>query len=187
MSRPNITFEALVKNSKSLYTAFAGIASSSDYEKIYRTLAFTNIYSLKDAISVLAQSNPTITKKVEDFANAPENYNAVMQNLLSNIYNFNNVIIPIRSSDFIVSENNSQDTYFWIEERIEISEDLKNKTFHVAKLMVDEKSDSLLFNNGEDGWMEYKEENEKDDYRKFSGEVARKYKEYLAEKQLLKD
>ena len=185
--KPKITFDTLRKKERSLFTAFVGVATATEYKKVFELQAFTQAHGLMNSVCELAKHNTLLIKKIEDHANDPLHYNAVMQNLIQNINNFENIVIPVRNSDFVVKEKLVQDTYFWIDERIELTLDIKNNTFYVAKLMVDEKSDALLFNNGEDGWTEYKNDIERHDYRKFSGEVAERYKEYLAERQLLKD
>lgn len=184
--RPKITFDTLYKKEIILFKAFAGVATSSDYKKLFDIQAFQmHCRVLSVALKEFTKGNPSLIRNIETFANDPQNYHAMMQEIISNIDYFKNIVIPSRPCDFVVSENKIQDTYFWIEERVEITEDIKNMQFYAAKLMVDDKSDSLLFHNGEDGWCEYKDEEDK--HTNFSGEVAMRYKEYLAEQQLLKD
>jgi hypothetical protein len=182
MSRPKITFDILKRKQKCLFATFDSVAELADYKAIYRLQAFSGTKALSDAISTYCAGKPTLIKKIEDFANDPINYNVVMQDLINNISSFKNVIVPSRDCDFVVDDKSNQDVYIWVNERIEISHEHSGNGFYVAKLNVDEQSDSLLFNNGEDGWTEYGDNN-----GVFSGKVAGKYKEYLAEKQLLKD
>jgi hypothetical protein len=182
--KPKITLDALKRKNECFFTVFDQVAELADYKSIFRLQAFSGqTTSLNNALNSYYLSKSELTKKMEVYANDPINYNAIMQKLITNIEKFKNVIVPHRDSDFIVEQEGLKKTYFWINERIEIEIDLKlDRGFLMAKLNVDENSDSLLFHNGLDGWTEYE-----DAGNVYSGKVANKYKEYLAEKQLLKD
>jgi hypothetical protein len=180
--KPKITIEVLKRKVRSLYVAFDQVAELSDYKSVFKLQAFSATSNLNNAVGTYCQSKLDLAKKIEDYANNPINYNAMMQTLISNIEKFKNVVIPHRDCDFVVEQEPLRKTYFWINERIEIETDAKLGCFSLAKLNVDENSDALLFHNGHDGWTEYE-----DGGNIYSARVANKYKEYLAEKQLLKD
>lgn len=183
--RPRITYDILKNHNKALFSIFSNIATSDDFKKVFHAQAFGKSYGLKDAVSSHTIGNPTLTKKIEDYANIDENWKVLVKEMVANKSHFENLVVPSRNSDFYVAKGN-QETYFWIDERIEITLETKTCCFYVAKLMVDEKSDSLLFNNGEDGWVEYGKASS-DKNMTFSQEVAKAYENYLADKQILKD
>lgn len=180
--KPRITFETLKMTPKSLYHVFAHIATSEDFKKVFLAQAKGGLGSLQNIVADHCRGIPTLVKRMEDFANADENYSTLVRTMVTNLTHFENVIIPTRSCDFFVEETGKQETYFWVEERIELTVDIPRQKFHIAKLMVDPKSDSLLFNNGEDGWVEYMGIE-----GTFSGRCKAAYDNFLADAQILKD
>lgn len=183
MSKPKITVDVLKMSCLSLYKVFHAVAGNADFKKVFELQTMVRgFHNIQSAIAQHCVGNPTFVKQMEDYANADENYNSIMCSLIGNMLSFANVIIPTRDCDFMVVDG-SDETYFWIEERVELSKDNSNR-FSIAKLMVDDKSDVLLFHNGMDGWTQY---DTAEDVKTFSAKAAHKYKEYLAEKQLLKD
>lgn len=183
--RPKITYDILKNHNKALFSIFVNIATSEDFKKVFHAQAFGKAYGLKDAVTNHTVGNPTLTKKIEDYANIDENWKVLIKEMTANKGRFDNLIIPSRNSDFYVAKE-YQETFFWVDERIEITLETKTCAFYIAKLIVDEKSDCLLFNNGEDGWVEYGGSSPNRDLT-FSQEVAKAYENYLADKQILKD
>jgi hypothetical protein len=182
MSKPKITVSILKMNCLALYKAFYAVAGSKDFKSVFELQTMVKgFHMIQSAIAQHCTGNPAFVKSMEDYANDDQNYNSIMLMLIGNTLKFANVIIPTRDCDFFVNDDTCE-TYFWIDERIELSVDKSNR-LSIAKLMIDDKSDILLFNNGMDNWVQYDSE----EVNSFSFKAAHKYKEYLAEKQLLKD
>jgi hypothetical protein len=196
MLRPKITIEMLSLNEKLFYGAIQSVAKPEDFKTIFTAQAFGGTYSLRNAVAELYKKNEALNKSILDFVNDDLRYSPFMTQLIANKQHFENTVIPTREADFMLSDVGvGQDVYFWIEERIEITLEIKTNRPHVAKLMVDDKSDALLFNNGQDSWIEYgsgtkkhhKAMEKEQTLMDFGDKVAIKYKEFLAEQQLLKD
>lgn len=179
--KPKITFDTLKMTPKSLYHVFAHIATPEDFKKVFLAQAKGGLGSLHQIVATHCVGMPSIVKRMEEFANSDENYSILIRFMITNVQLFEDVTIPSRDCDFYVEEASKQETFFWIEERMELTLDIPRQKFHIAKLMVDPKSDCLLFNNGEDGWVEYGGNGD------FSDKVQAAYEHFLADTQILKD
>lgn len=186
MNRPEITLELLEKNSEILYKLVYSVAKLVDFKAIYESLAFGGEYSLKKALIALYNKDASLKKALLDHVNDDSVYPAIMLELIANKKSFTNIVIPTRKCDFFVERPVDKFiVFFWINERIEIQVLRDTNTIYVAKLMKDELSNSLLCNDGENGWQEYGTAILKEN--SFDQTVAHRYKEYLAEQELLKD
>lgn len=196
MLRPKITIEMLSVSDKLLYAAIRDTAKPDEFKLIFEAQAFGGVYSLKNALAALFKGSTDLKDRIIGFVNDDLRYSPTLAGLVSNKEYFDNIIIPTRDADFMMSDVAvGQDVFFWVEERMELTIESKSHKPYLAKLMVDDKSDSLLFNNGQDSWIEYgskltrhhKTHDNNQVTMDFGDKVALKYKEFLAEKQLLKD
>lgn len=180
--KPKISFDTLKMTSKSLYHVFAHVANNDDFKQVFIAQAAAKFGSLQQTVAEHCQGDPSLIRRIEDYANSDKNFSVLLKTMIANIFHFENATIPTRPCDFFVEQPGQQETYFWIDERIELDFDTIRGRFFLAKLMVDPKSDLLLFNNGEDGWEEYTHAN-----GEFSAKVQIAYDNYLADTQILKD
>jgi hypothetical protein len=186
--KPHVSFDILKANHKAMLAVFHKVATLDDFQKVFQLQAFSKVGGLINAVSNHCTGNPALIRRMEEYVGNSENYSVILKSMIRNIHLFENVIIPNRDADFCVEEANKQATFFWIEERIEVDVDLINNRFHIAKLMVDSKSDELLFNNGEDGWIEYGQPQEHAGVTgDFSSRVKTAYQNFLADSQILED
>lgn len=188
MSRVEITIDILKNVDNAFYEAVRDTAKSSDFKKIFEQLAFGGEYSLRNALGKLYNKNVDLNNAIIKHVNDNSVYSFYMQTLIQNSLRFKNVSIPTRNCDFFV-KNEEQAVYFYIAERIEITHNLLNNKLYLAKLMVDDKSDSLLYNDGDSNWVEYSVKKLKTDDSSalLEQNIALAYKSFLAEKQLLGD
>ena len=173
---------------KAFYTAVRDTAKASDFKKIFEGMAFGGEYSLSRALETLYGKDVEMNKTIVDHVNDDSRYSPYILSLVANLHSFKGAVIPTRKCDFFVKDA-EQVVFFYVEERMEITHDLKDNKLYLAKLMVDDKSDSLLYNEGNGQWIEYgkKRLDSKDPSTVFEANVAQEYKSFLAETQLLKD
>lgn len=200
MSRPEITLEVLKSTGDEFKKVFSAVAKLNDFKSVFDAQV-KDAHTLSRAIEQVISKDASLLQAMHAYANNDLNYGSIVYTLINNKLHFRNLNIPTRNPDFVVSDSTggggyeSQDTYFYIKERLEINVLNKlnamgtsRKEWIIAKLMVDEESDSLLFNTGDGGgWIEYGMKATPSHNVHFSDKVAQKYKEYLAEQQLLKD
>lgn len=188
MNRVEITISILKNVDKAFYEAVRDTAKSSDFKKIFEQLAFGGEYNLRNALDRLYNKDADLNNTIVKHVNDNSVYSSYMYTLIQNSLKFKNVSIPTRNCDFFV-KNEEQAVYFYIAERIEITHNLLDNRLYLAKLMVDDKSDSLLYNDGESNWVEYgvKKLKTNDSSSLLEQNIALAYKSFLAEKQLLGD
>lgn len=160
--------------------AFEGVAKPKHYKALYE-IQKAHGTSFKSAITKMFD-NAEFAEDCIEFVNRDENYKELMENMIGNYHRFSdlNLDIPTREADFMIEDNSGMVIWFYIEERIEISKE--DNEYMMSRLLVDEFSNTLLYNNMSDGWNEYKENSDENSLT-HRGAVA--YKNYLAEKELL--
>lgn len=160
---------------------FEDIAEGKHYKALY-TLQRAHNCSIKTASKKLLESTEFAEKCVEH-VNEPEVYKKMMPELITNYHKFEDLELdlPTREADIMI-EKGGMTIYFFIDERLELC--YENNEYTLGRLLVDEFSNTLLYNClTDDGWSEYKDK--KDDG--VETRVAIAYKEFLAERELLGD
>ena len=171
--RPIIT----IYNINSYYVlaikAFELVAKSQHYKALFLLQKESN-GKLHEAITKIL-TNTELADACVKVCNDAKNYKSCMQELMENIGDFDNPIIPIRDCDFKVAKNEKQISYFYIEERMAIHSYVNE--YNMSILFVDYKSNKLFFSYENVDMMDHYAEN---------GIIGVAYKGWLAEQELLK-
>lgn len=177
-----ITADNIRSHQELMCAAFEAVADPEHYKVLYKLQKGKDLFYIAGTRELL--KNETLINRCVEYANKPGVYEEMVKLLASNWSKFEelNISIPNREADFKVSRN-SVDTYFFIEEKLEIEANLHN--IILSRLLEDPIKDTLLFNSLDYGgsWIEYKYDEYDPD--NVSSMVAVAYKNYLADQELL--
>ena len=160
---------------------FFHIANERVKEALLKLMASDNSLTFSEAVDSLLDSKEVMDLFV-DYYNRPENIGNIAKNMANYKPDFNvpNEVFEI-DADFVAHKDNEVMFYAFLNSRIAIYFTSRN-VFDIVRLIVDDKIDNLIYRDSEDFLREF---------CKLSGMtnekiVAEAYRDYLAEKELLK-
>lgn len=166
---------------------FAGVAENKHYKAVYEIAIAKNISPTAAIVDLL--DNKEFADKCVEYANRPDIYEKCMKRVTGIWRGFEDIVtIPSREADFMVDLSRHGDEtwdsriFFFIEEGVEL--DIEGNVFAISRLLVDNVTDTLLYNSGE-GWYEYKLDSVRID--SIASKVNIAFKNYIADKELLGD
>ena len=155
---------------------FESFAKEKHYKAFYKILCGADDMTVESAIDKMLQ-NDKFKEEFEAQLNKPEFYANIMSTISES-----DLEIPIREADFIVEMEDNK-LFFFIQEGVEIHVDPYRTV--VSRLITNNFDDTLLYKNSNNEWTEYEyyHDNPIDD--DVISKIAKAYRDYLAEKELL--
>jgi len=160
---------------------FFHVANERVKEALLKLMAFDNSLTFSEAVDSLLDSKEVMDLFV-DYYNRPENIKDIAKKMSNERPNFQipDEVFEI-DADFVAHKDNEVMFYAFLNSRIAIYFTSRN-VFDIVRLIIDDKIDNLIYRDSDDCLREF---------CKLSGMtnekiVAEAYRDYLAEKELLK-